>query len=46
MEECSNGKGKLAETCEEGQGPRRAVKPMMMIMMKCTYLQMKSGKLQ
>jgi hypothetical protein len=25
MEEFSNGKGKLAEASEEGQGPRRAV---------------------
>jgi hypothetical protein len=33
MEERSNGKGKLAEASEEGQGPRRAVEPMMMMMM-------------
>jgi hypothetical protein len=30
LEERSNGKGKLAEASEEGQGPRRAVEPMMM----------------
>jgi hypothetical protein len=31
--EIRNGTGKLAEASEEGQGPRRAVEPMMMIMM-------------
>jgi hypothetical protein len=30
LEERSNGKGKLAEASEKGQGPRRAVEPMMM----------------
>jgi hypothetical protein len=29
MEEISNGKGKLAETSEEGQGTRSPVEPMM-----------------
>jgi hypothetical protein len=29
LEERGNGKGKLAEASEEGQGPRRAVEPMM-----------------
>jgi hypothetical protein len=32
LEERSNGKGKLAEACEEGQGSRRAVESMMMMM--------------
>jgi hypothetical protein len=31
LEERSNGKGKLAEASEEGQGTRRAVDPMMMM---------------
>jgi hypothetical protein len=31
LEELSNGIGKLAEASEEGQGPRRAVETMMMI---------------
>jgi hypothetical protein len=31
VEELSNGKGKLVEASEEGQGPRRAVEPMMMM---------------
>jgi hypothetical protein len=31
--EIRNGNGKLAEASEEGQGLRRAVEPMMMIMM-------------
>jgi hypothetical protein len=31
LEELSNGKGKLAETFEECQGPHRAVKPMMLM---------------
>jgi hypothetical protein len=31
LEELSNGKGKLAEASEEGQGPRRAVEPVMMM---------------
>jgi hypothetical protein len=30
LEELSNGKGKMAEASEEGQGPHRAVQPMMM----------------
>jgi hypothetical protein len=30
LEERSNGIGKLAEASKEGQGPRRAVEPMMM----------------
>jgi hypothetical protein len=34
MEELHNGKGKLAEAYEEGQGPCGPVEPMMMIMMK------------
>jgi hypothetical protein len=33
LEELSNGKGKLAEASEQGQGPRSSVKPMMMMMM-------------
>jgi hypothetical protein len=33
LEERSNGKGKLAEASEEGQVPRRAVEPMMMVVM-------------
>jgi hypothetical protein len=34
LEELNDGKGKLAEASEEGQGPRRAVEePMMMMMM-------------
>jgi hypothetical protein len=33
LEELSNGKGKLAEDSEDGQGPGRAVEPMMMMMM-------------
>jgi hypothetical protein len=33
LEELSNGKRKLAEASEEGQGPRTAVEPMMMMMM-------------
>jgi hypothetical protein len=33
LEERSNGKRKLVEASEEGQGPRRAVEPMMMVMM-------------
>jgi hypothetical protein len=33
LEESGNGKGKLAKASEEGQGPRRAVEPMMMMMM-------------
>jgi hypothetical protein len=33
LEELSNGKGKLAEASEEGQGPRRAAEPMVMMMM-------------
>jgi hypothetical protein len=32
LEQLSKGKGKLAEVSEEGQGPRRAVEPMMMMM--------------
>jgi hypothetical protein len=32
LEERSNGKGKLAEASEEGQGPRRAIEPIMMMM--------------
>jgi hypothetical protein len=32
LEEFGNGKGKLANASEEGQGPRRAVEPMMMMM--------------
>jgi hypothetical protein len=32
LEELSNGKGKLAEASEDGQRPRRAVEPMMMMM--------------
>jgi hypothetical protein len=31
LEELGNGKGKLAKASEEGQGPHRAVEPMMMI---------------
>jgi hypothetical protein len=31
LEEFGNGKGKLANASEEGQGPRRAVEPMMMM---------------
>jgi hypothetical protein len=31
LEECSNGKGKLSEASEEGQGPCRAVEPMMIM---------------
>jgi hypothetical protein len=31
LQELSNGKGKLAEASEEGQGPRRTVEPMIMI---------------
>jgi hypothetical protein len=31
LEELSNGKGKLVEASEEGQSPRRAVEPMMMM---------------
>jgi hypothetical protein len=31
LEELGNGKGKLAKASEEGQGPRRAVEPMMMM---------------
>jgi hypothetical protein len=31
LEELSNGKGKLAEASEEGQGPHRAVEPMTMM---------------
>jgi hypothetical protein len=34
LEELGNGKGKLAKASEEGQGPRRAVEPMMM-MVEC-----------
>jgi hypothetical protein len=37
MEELSNGKGKLAEASEKGLGPRRAVEPMMMMMMMTPY---------
>jgi hypothetical protein len=33
LEESSNGKVKLAGASEEGQGPRKAVEPMMMMMM-------------
>jgi hypothetical protein len=36
LEELSNEKGKLAEASEEGQGPRRAVEPMIMILIKST----------
>jgi hypothetical protein len=36
MEERSNCKGKLAEASAEGQGPRRAVEPMMIMMMMIT----------
>jgi hypothetical protein len=32
LEEFGNGKGKLANASEEGQGPRRAVEPLMMMM--------------
>jgi hypothetical protein len=32
LEELSSGKGKLAEASEEGQGPCRAVEPVMMMM--------------
>jgi hypothetical protein len=32
LKERSNGKGKLAEASEEGQGPCRAVEPTMMMM--------------
>jgi hypothetical protein len=32
LEELSNGKGRLAETSEEGQGPHRSVETMMMMM--------------
>jgi hypothetical protein len=38
LEELSNGKGKLAEASEEGQGPCRAVEPVMMMMMFLTIL--------
>jgi hypothetical protein len=41
LEECSNGKGKLAEASEEGHGPRRSVEPVMMMMMmngKCVSI--------
>jgi hypothetical protein len=31
LEESGNGKGKLAKASEEGQGPHRAVEPMMMM---------------
>jgi hypothetical protein len=34
LEELGNGKGKLAKASEEGQGPRRAVEPMMMMIGK------------
>jgi hypothetical protein len=34
LEEFGNGKGKLAKASEEGQGPRRAVEPMMMMRRK------------
>jgi hypothetical protein len=34
LEEHSNGKGKLAEASEEGQGPCRAVEVIMMMMMR------------
>jgi hypothetical protein len=34
LEELSNGKGKLSEASEEGQGPCRAVVPMMMMMIR------------
>jgi hypothetical protein len=33
----ANGKGKLAEASEEGQGPRRDVEPMMMTMMMMMF---------
>jgi hypothetical protein len=39
MEERINGKGKLAEACEEGQDSRRAVQPMMMMMISYGSLQ-------
>jgi flagellar biosynthesis protein FlhB len=32
LEELNNGKGKLPEASEEGQGPRSAVEPMMVVM--------------
>jgi hypothetical protein len=32
LEELSNGKGRLEEASEGGQGPRRAVEPMLMMM--------------
>jgi hypothetical protein len=38
LEERSNEKGKLAEAPEEGQGPRRAVESMVMMMMKVEML--------
>jgi hypothetical protein len=37
--ERSNGEGKLAEASDEGQGPRRAVEPMMMIFTCGLYIQ-------
>jgi hypothetical protein len=37
LEERSDGKGKLAEASEEGQGSRRAVEPMMMMMIHIIY---------
>jgi hypothetical protein len=37
LEERSNGKGKLAEASEEGQGPRRTVESMMMMMIGVSY---------
>jgi hypothetical protein len=40
LEERSNGKGNLAVASEEGQGPRRAVEPMMRMMMLSINVQL------
>jgi hypothetical protein len=39
LEKFGNGKGKLANASEEGQGPRRDVEPMMMMMIKYKIVQ-------
>jgi hypothetical protein len=43
LDELSNRKGKLTEASSEGQGSRRAVEPMMVMMMMINYLLFYAG---
>jgi ABC-type sugar transport system permease subunit len=38
LEERRNGKGKLEEASDKGQGPRKAVEPVIMVMMTTTVI--------